>query len=132
MAEDDIAAQFAALAARVNANAGLVRRGRFLTGTFLTGTPGLPVHVTVRHGRIESLDIGPALMRSWIFALRAEADAWRRFWQPVPAPGWHDLLAMTRFGRLTIEGDLQPLMANLRYIKEVLEVPRGLPAETAA
>ena len=57
MAEDDVAARFAALAGRVNANAALVRHGRFLTGTFLTGTPDLPVHVTVRHGRIEAVDI---------------------------------------------------------------------------
>jgi hypothetical protein len=44
----------------------------------------------------------------------------------VPRPGYHDLFALTRFGRARIEGDLQPLMANLRYIKEVLEVPRRL------
>ena len=56
--------------------------------------------------------------------LRADADAWTRFWQPLPEPGFHDLLAMSRFGRAVIEGDLQPFMANLRYFKEVLEAPR--------
>ena len=57
-------------------------------------------------------------------AVRADADAWTRFWQPLPEPGFHDLLAMSRFGRAVIEGDLQPFMANLRYFKEVLEAPR--------
>ena len=66
-----------------------------------------------------------ALMRSWCFATRASAEAWSRFWEPVPRPGYHDLLAMTRFGTARFEGDLQPLMANLRYVKEGLEAPRG-------
>lgn len=132
MTDDEVAAQLAALPDRVNGDAGLVRRGRFLTTAFLTGTPAMPVHVTIRHGRIEHVAAGPALMRSWSFALRAEAEAWTRFWQPMPEPGWHDLLALARFGRLTIEGDLQPLMANLRYIKDILELPRSMGAEAAA
>ena len=44
----------------------------------------------------------------------------------MPRPGYHDLFALTRFGHARIEGDLHPLMANLRYIKEVLESPRRL------
>ena len=47
------------------------------------------------------------------------------FWATVPAPGYHDLFAMAKFGHARIEGDLRPLLANLRYIKEVLEAPRG-------
>ncbi|MEK9660208.1 MAG: hypothetical protein VW644_00465 [Alphaproteobacteria bacterium] len=125
MTDDEVAARIAALPEQVNQNAALVRRGRFLTTCFVTGTPALPAHVTVRHGRIERVETGPALMRSWSFALRAEPEAWTRFWQPVPQPGWHDLLALSRYGRLVIEGDLQPLMANLRYVKEVLAIPRG-------
>ena len=43
----------------------------------------------------------------------------------MPAPGYHDVIAMGRLGVARLEGDLQPLMANLRYIKEVL-ASRGL------
>jgi hypothetical protein len=132
MTDDDVAARFATLAERVNGNAALVHRGRYLSTKFLTGTPALPVHVTVHRGAIERVETGPAPMRSWAFALRAGPEDWRRFWQPMPEPGWHDLLAMARFGRLTIEGELQPLMANLRYIKEVLETPRTRTREAAA
>jgi hypothetical protein len=42
----------------------------------------------------------------------------------MPEPGYHDVIAMTRLGVARLEGDLQPLMANLRYVKEVLESPR--------
>ena len=110
----------------VNVDEALVRRGRFLTCDFLVEVGETPYHVSVERGRIASVTRGAVLMRPWRFAIRATEDAWREFWQPVPRPGYHDLFALTRFGRARIEGDLQPLMANLRYIKEVLEAPRRL------
>jgi len=63
-------------------------------------------------------------MRSWTFALRASPETWQRFWEPTPAPGYHDLFAMKRLGVARIEGDLVPLMANLRYVKDVVAAPR--------
>lgn len=124
MTDQEVAAVFERLPALVNGDIPLVRRGRYLTTTFLIGAGDLPVLATVREGAIVDVTVSPPPMRSWRFAVRAGADAWRRFWQAVPEPGYHDLLAMTRFGTARIEGDLQPLMANLRYIKEVLEAPR--------
>jgi hypothetical protein len=110
----------------VNADAALVRRGRFLTTDFLIEVGDEPFHVSVQDGRIASVTRGPAAARPWRFAIRASAEAWREFWQPVPRAGYHDLFALTRFGHARIEGDLLPLMANLRYVKEVLETPRRL------
>jgi len=124
MSDDKVAAAFERLPELVNADAALVRRGRWCSTVFLLGAGALPLYVTIGEGKIIEVVRGPALMRSWRFALRADADAWHRFWQPMPEPGFHDLLAMSRFGRAVIEGDLQPLMANLRYFKEVLEAPR--------
>jgi hypothetical protein len=110
----------------VNADAALVRRGRFLTTDFLVEVGDEPFHVSVQDGRIASVTRGPAPARPWCFAIRASAEAWQEFWQPVPRPGYHDLFALTRFGHARIEGDLLPLMANLRYIKDVLAAPRRL------
>ena len=124
MTDGEVAAVFERLPALVNGDIPLVRRGRYLTTTFLIGAGDLPVLATVREGAVIDVTVSPPPMRSWRFAVRAGADAWRRFWQAVPEPGYHDLLAMTRFGAARIEGDLQPLMANLRYVKEVLEAPR--------
>ncbi len=124
MTEDDVAEVFERLPGIVNADADLVRRGRYMSCDIEVGCPELPVLLRIREGVIIGTARGPALMRPWRFAIRAGAEAWRKFWQPVPAPGYHDLLAMTRFGNASIEGDLQPVMANLRYIKEMLEAPR--------
>jgi hypothetical protein len=119
-----IAAVLEHLAELVNADAGLVRRGRYLTTSFLVETGTTAWLVSVHEGRVTRVERGPFLMRAWSFAVRASDDAWRRFWEPVPAAGWHDLFAMTKGGQAVVEGDLQPLMANLRYVKDVLAKPR--------
>jgi len=112
----------------VNGDADLVRRGRFLTVSFLVEVGDTPYQVTVIEGRVWRVERGPFLLRSWRFAVRAPEEAWRRFWAPVPEPGYHDLFAMTRRGEARVEGDLQPFMANLQYLKDVLAAPRRAAA----
>jgi hypothetical protein len=109
----------------VNADAALVRRGRYLSATFLVEVGDTAWLVTVHEGRVARVERGPFLMREWQFAIRASAEAWRRYWEPVPAPGFHDLFALTKGGHARVEGDLRPLMANLRYVKDILTLPRG-------
>ena len=119
-----IAAVLEGLADLVNRDASLVRRGRYLSTTVLVETGPTAWLVTVHEGRVTRIERGPFLMRAWSFAIRASEEAWRRFWEPVPAAGWHDLFALTKGGHATVEGDLRPLMANLRYVKDVLAKPR--------
>jgi hypothetical protein len=120
------------LARLVNGDAALVRRGRHLTGAFLVEARPKSWLVHVLRGRIDRVEEGPFVMPSWRFALRADEASWQRFWQPRPAPGAHVLLALVRRGLMKFEGDLQPLMANLLYIKGVLEAPRALAAMKGA
>lgn len=108
----------------VNADDALVRRGSRLTTAFLLAVDDVEFLVHVVAGKLQTVERGPFLLRSWSFALRASADAWARFWQPVPAPGYHDLFAMKKLGVARVEGDLWPLMAHLRYVKDVLAAPR--------
>ncbi len=108
----------------VDADAGLVRRGERLTTTFLLAVDDAEYLVHVAAGRVAAVERGPFLMRSWSFAVRAPADAWARFWRALPEPGYHDLFAMKKRGIARVEGDLWPLMAHLRYVKDVLATPR--------
>lgn len=110
----------------VNGNEPLLRRGRFVSLDFLIGVDETPYYISVDEGRIASVDKGPILMRGCRFAIHAGAEDWSRFWRRHPAPGHHDIFAMTKSGAARIEGDWQPLMANLRYFKEVLAAPRQL------
>jgi hypothetical protein len=111
---------------RVNADAALVRRGRYLTTTFLLEAGDNAWLISIVEGRVVSAVRGPFVMPSWSFALRAPAAEWEKFFLQRPPPGSNDLLAMVRRRVLKTEGDLQVFMAHLRYFKEALAKLRGL------
>jgi hypothetical protein len=115
---------------RVNEDAALTRRGRFLTTTFLIEVGSAQWLVSIVEGKIASVTQGPFVMPSWSFALRASQEEWRKFWSADPRPGSNDLMALIKRRVLKAEGDLQVFMANLRYFKESLEKLR--PSEATA
>jgi hypothetical protein len=120
------------LAALANADQWLVHRGRFLDVTFLLQVGDVSYLVRIHKGRIESLDKGPFIQPRWTFALRGSEAAWETHWQPLPPPGFHDLIALIKTKALTLEGDQYPFMANLRYFKDLLSIPRAAAPRTAA
>lgn len=113
------------LADRVNADAWLLHRGRFLTTQFLLEVGADQYLIRIAGGRIEAIVKGPFVMPRWTFALRAPADAWAKFWSAAPRPGFHDLMALVKSRTLRIEGDQYPLICNLQYFKDVLVKLRG-------
>jgi hypothetical protein len=110
----------------VNADERLVWRGRFLNVDFLVQVGDNSYLVSIRSGRITSVERGPFYMRAWRFSVRAPAEAWEKLWEPVPRPWYTDILGVMKRGEARIEGDLQPFIANLRYMKEILSAPRRL------
>ena len=109
-----------ALQQRVNADAALVRRGRYLTTTFLLQAGDTSWLVSIFVGQIVSVTRGPFVMPSSAFALRTDAEAWGKFCRRRPPPGSNDLMALIKRRALKAEGDLHVFMANLRYFKEAL------------
>jgi hypothetical protein len=109
---------------RVNGDAALVRRGRFVELTFLLGVGDDDWLVTVEKGRITALERRLLATESGRFTIRAGADAWAEHWKPVPRRDYHDLFAMLPKGLARIDGDLVALMQNLQYYKDVLAAPR--------
>jgi hypothetical protein len=124
-----LAAKIEQLPRLVNEDADLVRRGAWIDLPFQVGLGTVPYYVTVVGGRINAFERGPILMRSSRFQINATTEAWRRFWEPIPEPGWHDLLALTKRGAARIDGDLHALLANLQYFKDLLAAPRRLSSE---
>jgi hypothetical protein len=117
-----------ALAQRVNGDEALVRRGRFLTTTFLLEVGPTAWLVSIYEGKVASVTRGPFVMPSSSFALRAPEDEWQKFWSQRPPPGSNDLMALIKRRVLKAEGNLQVFMANLRYFKEALAKLRGAGA----
>ena len=103
----------------------LVRLGRHFSGEFVVAVDDKPFHVVADKGRIVEVLEGPFKMRAFSFAVRASGDAWTKFCASVPEPGFHDIFAMSGSGNARIEGDMAPLLHNLRYFKELLALMRS-------
>lgn len=110
----------------VNTNVALVRRGRWFSATWMVEAGNQQWRIATEAGRIASVTPVRTNLEPWVFAVRAEEDVWRQFWRPLPEPGFHDIIALMRYGRMRLEGNLGPLIANLLYMKQVLESPRRL------
>jgi hypothetical protein len=108
----------------VNSDPWLQRKGRWVNAVFMVEAGERRWRLTVRAGRIESIETGPFVMPASDLTFRAPLEAWTEFWRPSPRPGCNDVFALLRRKVLRIEGNLQPFMANLFYFKGVLEAPR--------
>ena len=118
--------RFARLPDLLPADGDLIRRGRRLDVDCRIDVGSEPFFLAIRDGALASLERGTRLMRSTAFSLRATDEAWTNYWKPIPAPGWHDLFALTKRGAASIDGDLRPLLQNLQYFKDLLALPRNV------
>ena len=112
------------LVALVNANANLVRRGRFVDTTFLIAIDETDTLVRIQEGRVVAVTRGPFITPDYSFALRASRAVWEKFWQPLPPLGFTDVFALVKQKLMRVEGDIHPFMANLLYFKDVIAAPR--------
>lgn len=119
--------RFARLPELLADEADLLRRGRWLNVTCRVDIGAEPFHLVLNEGALASLDRGPRLMQSTVFTVRGTDEAWRKHWEKIPSPGWHDLFALSKRGAASFEGDLRPLLQNLQYFKDLLALPRRLP-----
>jgi hypothetical protein len=127
---NDLFELFSTVRDKVNNNDHLQHLGRFCSTELMLQSGEQCVHLVIEHGRVLEVVKGPRHMRAWQFALRAQPQSWNEFWQPVPAVGFQDIFAMSRFGHLHIDGDIGPLLCDLRYIKDVLATPRHILDQT--
>ena len=116
--------RFARLPELLLSDQDLIRRGRWLGVECRVDVGGEPSFLAIRDGALASLERGARLMRSTAFSFRATEEAWTNYWKPIPAPGWHDLFALTKRGAASIDGDLRPFMQNLQFFKDLLALPR--------
>jgi hypothetical protein len=119
------------LAARVNGDANLVRRGKHVNTSFLIAIDSADHIVRVEHGRIASVTPGPFITPNYAFALRASREAWEKLWSVTPIPGYTDIFALVKKKLLRIEGDLHPFMSNLLYFKGVIAAAGNRNKEAA-
>ena len=115
----------AALPARVATAPGLVARWwRHLTAEVLVEAGEDRWILSVRDGALLRAEAAPAIMPRYDLMLRFAPEGLSRFLDPVPQPGWHDLMALMRQGAMRVEGNIQPFMAHLFWFKGVFALLR--------
>jgi hypothetical protein len=124
-AEEALCARFEkCLTDAVNSDEHLVWRGRYVTADILVQIGSARLLVQIESGKIKKCQKGLPLLGSTVFSIKGTTEAWMAFWENPPKPKWHDIFALTKFGHMSLEGNLHPFMANLQYFKDVLAAPR--------
>jgi hypothetical protein len=102
---------------------------RYFTCTFLWVLGTAKVIVEVIDGKVYRLNVDPAPMDAYDFALRASPQTWREFARPIPAPMYHGIWSASFRRDLKIEGNILVLMQNLRNLTVQFELLRrvGVP-----
>jgi hypothetical protein len=120
-----VVSAFETLPRLLEADRELVRVGRRLDVDCLLGPTGQPFLVSIRKGHITGLSPAPKTMPSWRFSYTASPRGWIEYWRAEPAPGWHDLLSLTKRGEAVLSGEIHPFMTHLQYFKDLLALPRS-------
>lgn len=125
MTSDRLRAIFASLPQQVKAQPYLQRLGALFSETVLIEVDDLEFYLHFEKGHLISVAEGPSRKTPWRFAMSTDAQALAAFWQPLPAPGFHDLFGLAKIGRARISGDILCLVRNLRFFKDVMALPRS-------
>ena len=116
---------------RLNASPHLQRLGQLFSETVLLSIGGQQYFLEFERGALLEITPGPSRRTPYRFGILTDAAALDAFWQPVPAPGFHDLFGLVKLGRAEITGDILMLVKNLRFFKEFLALGRT-PKEAVA
>jgi len=102
---------------------------RYFTCSYLFDMGEAKAIVEMVDGKIYRINISPAPMDPYDFALRASAATWREFARPIPRPMFHGIWAASFRKDLRIEGNTLALMQNLRNFTLQFELLRrvGVP-----
>ncbi len=103
--------------------------GKYYTCTFMFDMEDRKIIVEMHDGKVKNINTDPAPLDAYDFALRASAQTWREFGQPVPKPMFHGIWSASFREDLRLEGDLLSLMKNLRNFTVQFELLRksGVP-----
>ena len=112
------------LKARAAGDALLARFGLDLDCALLVGDGDTDWLIEIERGCVARVAKGPFIMPKTDLRLRASSEAWTRFLESVPPPGYHDLFALRRYKRIQIEGDIRLMSAYLFYFKRLFALLR--------
>jgi hypothetical protein len=118
-----------AFAEASNTDPEIQAHGKYFTCSYLLDATERSYVVEVQSGRVTNVAVDPGpLDVAYDFAIRASAETWRGFGEPVPAPMYHGIWAATFRRDMRLEGKVLVLMQNLRCITRQIELLRVVGA----
>jgi hypothetical protein len=118
-----------AFAEASNTDPEIQAHGRYFTCSYLLDATERSYVVEVQSGRVTNVAVDPGpLDVPYDFAIRASAETWRGFGEPVPAPMFHGIWAASFQRDMRLEGKVLVLMQNLRCITRQIELLRVVGA----
>lgn len=118
-----------AFAEASNTDPEIQAHGKYFTCSYLLDAAERRYVVEVQSGRVVDVAVDPGpLDVAYDFAIRASAETWRGFGEPVPAPMYHGIWAATFQRDMRLEGKVLVLMQNLRCITRQIELLRVVGA----
>ena len=110
-------------------DATIAAMAKYYTCTYMWDMTDKKVIVEMHDGKVKHINLDPAPLDSYDFALRASAQTWREFGQTMPKPMFHGIWAASFRRDLKLEGNILVLMQNLRNFTVQFELLRkcGVP-----
>ena len=102
---------------------------KYYTCSFMFDMEKAKVIIEMHDGKVKNINTNPKPLDPYDFALRASAQTWREFGQPMPKPMYHGIWSASFQRDLKIEGNHLVLMKNLRNFTVQFELLRksGVP-----
>jgi hypothetical protein len=102
---------------------------KYFTCTYMWDMGEKKIIVEMHDGKVKHINTDPEPLDSYDFALRASAQTWREFGQPMPRPMFHGIWSASFRQDLKLEGNILVLMQHLRNFTVQFELLRkcGVP-----
>ena len=97
---------------------------KYYTCSFMFDMEKAKIIIEMHDGKVKSINTNPGPLDPYDFALRASANTWKEFSQPMPKPMYHGIWSASFRKDLKIEGNHLVLMKNLRNFTVQFELLR--------
>ena len=112
-----------------NSDETIAAMAKYYSCSFMFDMEKAKVIIEMHDGKVKNINTNPGLLDAYDFALRASANTWKEFSQPIPKPMYHGIWSASFRKDLKIEGNHLILMKNLRNFTVQFELLRktGVP-----
>jgi hypothetical protein len=112
-----------------NSDQTIAAMAKYYSCSFMFDMESCKVIIEMHDGKVKHINTNPGPLDAYDFALRASAQTWREFSQPIPKPMFHGIWSASFRRDLKIEGNHLVLMQNLRNFTVQFELLRksGVP-----